>query len=115
QASAGLDALTDAERAEFERLNARYTAAYGHPFIIAVRDHDKAGIMAAFQRRLGNSRAQEFAEACAQVVRIAELRLREMLPDRPPPGRRSPRVVEAFSADPPDDGIGWTAGPEDRE
>src|SRR5690606_13084992 len=80
QASAGLDALTDAERAEFEQLNARYTAAYGHPFIIAVRDHDKAGILAAFRRRLGNGRAEEFAEACAQVERIAELRLREMLP-----------------------------------
>jgi OHCU decarboxylase len=80
QAGAGLDALTDAERAEFERLNARYTAAYGHPFIIAVRDHDKAGILAAFRRRLGRPRAEEFAEACRQVERIAELRLREMLP-----------------------------------
>ncbi len=80
QASARLDALTDVERAEFEALNARYTAAFGHPFIIAVRDHDKAGILEAFRRRLGNSRAAEFAEACAQVERIAELRLREMLP-----------------------------------
>ena len=80
QAGAGLDALSDAERAEFEGLNARYTAAYGHPFIIAVRDHDKAGILDAFRRRLGNSRADEFAEACRQVERIAELRLRDVLP-----------------------------------
>jgi OHCU decarboxylase len=80
QAGAGLDALTDVERAEFEALNARYTAAYGHPFIIAVRDHDKAGILDAFRRRLGNSRAEEFAEACRQVERIAELRLNELLP-----------------------------------
>jgi OHCU decarboxylase len=79
QAGAGLDALSDAERAEFEGLNARYAAAYGHPFIIAARDHDKAGILEAFRRRLGRPRAEEFVEACAQVERIAELRLREML------------------------------------
>ena len=80
QAGSGLDALTDAERAELQALDARYTAAYGHPFIIAVRDHDKAGIFDALRRRLGNGRAQEFAEACRQVERIAELRLRGMLP-----------------------------------
>lgn len=80
QASAGLDALTDAERAEFERLNAAYTARHGFPFIIAVRDHDKAGILAAFRRRLANDSESEFAEACAQVERIAELRLKALLP-----------------------------------
>jgi OHCU decarboxylase len=77
QASAGLDALTDAERARFTDLNAAYTEKHGFPFIIAVRDHDKAGILAAFERRLDNDSATEFAEACRQVERIAELRLLE--------------------------------------
>ena len=45
QSSAGLDALTDAERATFERLNAAYTEKFRFPFIIAVRDHDKASIL----------------------------------------------------------------------
>jgi OHCU decarboxylase len=80
QASAGLDALTDAERAEFTRLNDAYTATFGFPFIIAVRDNTKASILAAFQRRLGNDRATEFAEACAQVERIAWHRLKALLP-----------------------------------
>ena len=80
QASAGLDALTDAERERFTRLNAQYVEAHGFPFIIAVRDHDKNGILAAFERRIGNDRATEFGEACAQVERIAELRLRDLLP-----------------------------------
>jgi OHCU decarboxylase len=80
QASAGLDALTDAERAEFTRLNTAYVERFGFPFIIAVRDHDKAAILSAFQRRIGNDRATEFAEACRQVERIAELRLRAILP-----------------------------------
>ena len=45
-----------------------------------MRDHDKAGILAAFERRLDNDRDTEFAEACGQVERIAELRLKDMLP-----------------------------------
>jgi len=79
QASAGLDALTDAERARFTTLNDAYTEKFGFPFIIAVRDHDKASIMAAFERRLQNDRDTEFAEACRQVERIAALRLAEKL------------------------------------
>lgn len=79
QASAGLDALTDAERAEFTALNTAYVDKFGFPFIIAVRDTDKAGILAAFKTRLGNDRATEFATACRQVERIAELRIRHHL------------------------------------
>jgi OHCU decarboxylase len=79
QASAGLDALTDAERARFSALNDAYTSKFGFPFIIAVRDNTKASILAAFERRLDHDRATEFAEACRQVERIAELRLAEKL------------------------------------
>lgn len=79
QASAGLDALTDAEREAFTRLNDSYTEKFGFPFIIAVRDHDKAGILRAFERRVSQDRDTEFAEACRQVERIAELRLQEKL------------------------------------
>ncbi len=77
QASAGLDALTDEERKAFTDLNAAYTAKFGFPFIIAVRDNTKASIMDAFRRRIDNDRATEFGEACRQVERIAELRLEE--------------------------------------
>ena len=79
QASAGLDALTDAEHAEFTALNTAYVAQFGFPFIIAVRDNTKATILAAFRRRIAQDRATEFAEACRQVERIAELRLMEKL------------------------------------
>ena len=80
QAGAGLDALTDAERARFTELNTAYVDKHGFPFIIAVRDHDKASILAAFERRIGNARETEFAEACRQVERIAEFRLKDILP-----------------------------------
>lgn len=80
QASAALDALTDDERATFQRLNDDYVARHGFPFIIAVRDHTKASILAAFNARIANDNATEFATACAQVERIAELRLKDILP-----------------------------------
>ncbi len=77
QASVGLDALTDEERETFTRLNDTYVAKFGFPFIIAVRDNTKASIMAAFEHRIENDRDTEFAAACLQVERIAELRLIE--------------------------------------
>ena len=80
QASAGLDALTDAERDQFQTLNAAYVARHGFPFIIAVRDNTKSSILAAFQTRIANDTATEIATACAQVERIAALRLKDMLP-----------------------------------
>ena len=80
QASAGLDTLTDAERAEFTELNAKYTEKHGFPFIIAVRDHNKSGILAAFKDRVNNNSEDEFATACKQVERIALHRLKAVLP-----------------------------------
>ena len=80
QASAALDALTDAERETFQRLNGDYVAKHAFPFIIAVRDNSKDSILAAFQTRIGNDTTTEFATACAQVERIAELRLKDQLP-----------------------------------
>lgn len=79
QASVGLDALTDEERAAFTELNDGYTAKFGFPFIIAVRDNTKSSILEAFRRRMAQDHATELAEACRQVERIAELRLLEKL------------------------------------
>lgn len=80
QASAGLDALTDTERATFERLNDAYVEKHGFPFIIAVKDNTKASILEAFETRIDNDRETEFATACRQVERIAYLRLKDILP-----------------------------------
>jgi OHCU decarboxylase len=81
QAGAGLDALTDAERATFTDLNQTYTDRFGFPFIIAVKGLNKTDILTAFRARLENDRATEFETACRQVERIALLRLRDMLPE----------------------------------
>ncbi|GHF03182.1 polysaccharide deacetylase [Aliiroseovarius zhejiangensis] len=80
QAGAGLDFLTDEERETFTKLNTAYVEKHGFPFIIAVRDHDKASILANFHTRIDNDRDTEFAEACRQVERIAQFRLKDLLP-----------------------------------
>jgi OHCU decarboxylase len=80
QASAALDALTDEERSRFQRLNEEYVRKHGFPFIIAVRDNTKATILQAFTARTCNDTATELANACTQVERIAQLRLKDILP-----------------------------------
>lgn len=79
QAGAGLDALTDEERTTFQALNAQYVTKHGFPYIIAVRDHTKASIMQAFHGRIDHDTTTEFGEACRQVERIAEFRLKDIL------------------------------------
>ncbi len=54
QASAGLDALTDAEKATFTQLNNAYVAKFSFPFIIAVKGRTKAEIVDAFKTRINN-------------------------------------------------------------
>ena len=75
QASAGLDQLSDEEYERFNRLNRAYRERFGFPFIIAVRRHDRAGILAAFERRLGHGVDQEVNAALAEVSDITRLRL----------------------------------------
>ena len=78
QASAGLDRLTAAEHARFHALNAAYAARFGFPFIICVRLTDKAGILAAMERRLTHDRATEIATALSEIGRIVRLRLDDL-------------------------------------
>ena len=75
QAGAGLDACTPEELAEFTALNDRYVARFGFPFILAVKGFHRTEILAIFRARVENAPEAEFAEALAQVKRIARLRL----------------------------------------
>ncbi|MFL6845766.1 MAG: 2-oxo-4-hydroxy-4-carboxy-5-ureidoimidazoline decarboxylase [Allosphingosinicella sp.] len=75
QASAGLDRLTQAEFDRFHALNAAYREKFGFPFIICVRLTDKAGILAAMERRLANDRDSEIATAIDEIGKIVRLRL----------------------------------------
>ncbi|WP_434990509.1 2-oxo-4-hydroxy-4-carboxy-5-ureidoimidazoline decarboxylase [Xanthomonas melonis] len=79
QASAGLDRLSEAEFRRFHALNQAYRHRFGFPFVICVRLHDKAGILAALERRLEATRREEIATALAEIGSIVQLRL-EALP-----------------------------------
>ncbi len=78
QASAGLDMLSEEERAKFTKLNEDYKRKFGFPFIIAVKDYKRAEILENFERRLQNSKEEEFNIALRQVERIAQLRINEI-------------------------------------
>lgn len=79
QAGLGLDRLSDAEYDDFSRKNEDYRVRFGFPFIICARLTTKAGVLEAFERRLGNSRGQEIAEALFQIHQIARLRLEDLV------------------------------------
>jgi 2-oxo-4-hydroxy-4-carboxy-5-ureidoimidazoline decarboxylase len=79
QSSAGLDMLTDEERARFTELNDAYKARFGFPFILAVKGRTKAEILASFETRLHHTPEEEFATALAQIEKIALLRLKDVL------------------------------------
>jgi allantoate deiminase/N-carbamoyl-L-amino-acid hydrolase len=75
QQGAGLDACSPQEFARLQELNRAYNAKFGFPFILAVRGHDRASIIAAFESRLANDADAERHTALEQIARIAEFRL----------------------------------------
>jgi len=79
QAGAGLDHLSDEERARFVELNDSYRARFGFPFIMAVKGQTRDAIKAAFEQRLSNAPDEEFKTALDQIDRIAALRIKAIL------------------------------------
>jgi 2-oxo-4-hydroxy-4-carboxy-5-ureidoimidazoline decarboxylase len=75
QNSAGLDRLSDAEFAAFERVNSAYRAKFGIPYIVCVRRHTRDSILRDFERRLLNDAATETRASIREIFRIAALRL----------------------------------------
>ena len=75
QGGLGLDRLNDEEFARFERLNRAYRERFDFPFVICVRRHTRASILAEFERRLKNDPATELATALAEIGEITRLRL----------------------------------------
>ena len=78
QASAGLDQCSKEEFAEFSKLNFEYTKKFGHPFIIAVKDLTRSGILTSFKERINNGNQTEFETAITEVHKIAFLRLKAL-------------------------------------
>jgi OHCU decarboxylase len=79
QAGLGLDRLSDAEFDRFDHLNTAYRTRFGFPFIIAVKRHTRASVLAAFETRLTHDHATERATALREIDLIARLRLDALL------------------------------------
>jgi 2-oxo-4-hydroxy-4-carboxy-5-ureidoimidazoline decarboxylase len=79
QAAAGLDRLEPEDAGMFATLNAAYTAQFGFPFVICVRENKRAAIVAGLRARTRNDPATEIAAALAEIEKIARLRLTGLL------------------------------------
>ncbi len=79
QAGVGLDRMTQEEYDRFLSLNQRYKDKFGFPFIVAVKNHTKESIFAAFEERLGNTPELEMKQALTEITKIAQFRLVEMI------------------------------------
>jgi N-carbamoyl-L-amino-acid hydrolase len=82
QNKAGLTQCTPDELAHIAQLNARYTARFAHPFVLAVRGPrgdglSKQEILATVERRLHNHPEVELQECLRNIHRIVELRLND--------------------------------------
>jgi beta-ureidopropionase / N-carbamoyl-L-amino-acid hydrolase len=75
QRRAGLDACSGEELAQLDVLNAAYVAKFSMPFILAVRGHDPASIIASMKRRVSLDANEERRTALGQIGLIAGFRL----------------------------------------
>jgi 2-oxo-4-hydroxy-4-carboxy-5-ureidoimidazoline decarboxylase len=79
QATAGLQDATPDEAKQFREFNRQYRERFGFPFVICARLNKKDAIARAFPVRLRNSREQEIETALAEISKIAELRLKDLV------------------------------------
>jgi urate oxidase / 2-oxo-4-hydroxy-4-carboxy-5-ureidoimidazoline decarboxylase len=75
QAGAGLDRLDPEQAARLGRATAAYREKFGFPFVVCVREHTPASIIASAEQRLASSAEDERRTALGEIAKIAALRL----------------------------------------
>lgn len=75
QQAAGLGELSEAERTELLKLNKRYEANMGIPFIVAVAGMSRHDILQRLRDRLENDPKVEFKTAVAELAKIVGYRI----------------------------------------
>ena len=78
QKSAGLDQCTDKEFEILTNLNNEYRLKFKFPFIIAVKGLNKNQIIDNMQKRVNNSKTEEFEKAISEIHKIAGLRIKDL-------------------------------------
>ena len=79
QNSVGLDRLSEAEFAAFERANDAYKAKFGFPYIVCARRQTRDSILRDFERRLPNDADAEMKISIGEIFRIAALRVDQLV------------------------------------
>ena len=79
QAAVGLDRLSPEEFARFAGCNEAYRERFGFPFVVCVREHTIASILAAYEDRVANDDDVELAIALDEVVKIIRLRVADLV------------------------------------
>ncbi len=79
QKGAGLADCSAAELTRIRALNAEYAQRFGFPFVLAVKGHDTASIIAELERRVRNEGEAEPGVALTQIGRIAGFRLADLV------------------------------------
>lgn len=75
QTRSGLTDCSSEEFAQLQALNAAYNKKFGWPFILAVKQLDRATIIRTFAARLEANAADEFAACLANIAQITRWRL----------------------------------------
>ena len=78
QKSAGLDQCTDKEFEILTNLNNEYRLKFKFPFIIAVKGLNKNQIIDNMQKRVKNTKTEEFETAISEIHKIAKLRIKDL-------------------------------------
>lgn len=103
QGALGLDRLSNAEYARFQRLNEAYASKFGFPFVICVRRQSRDAILDAFEARCRNHADAELATALAEIDLIARLRIGQFVKGpgmAKTDGRLSTHVLDTHSGRP---------------
>jgi N-carbamoyl-L-amino-acid hydrolase len=95
QQGAGLAACTPEEFARLHQLNGAYTQKFGFPFVLAVKGHNRASVIAALEQRVENTVEHERAVALREIARIAGFRLAELVDE--PLGSRIIAMAEQLA------------------
>ena len=79
QSAANLNQMSPQEKALLNTLNTQYKDKFGFPFVICARLNKKEAIFNGLKTRLNNEVEHEVGIGIAQVMKICELRLRDIV------------------------------------
>ena len=79
QSAANLNQMSPQEKTLLNTLNIQYKDKFGFPFVICARLNKKEAIFSGLKTRLNNKAEQEVEIGIGQVMKICELRLRDIV------------------------------------